>query len=610
MAELSKEDKAILNALVYIDDGIWEQNGMKLVDAVKYLESHPESWTADSEMKDKKEDAGEYAEVFHAVEKSPSLKQLEIVYDKDIDYKTYSEARILTLKNDGDPVVVFHGTSAEGSEGIDNISGAFQADTNAQQGALEYINRLHDKYGYERISVTGHSKGGNKAMYVTILSDYVMDCTAFDGQGFSHAFLEKYREQIQNKKDGITLISADRSIVNAFLFPVAGTISYVSTEGLTGEGTKLGPFEYHKPNVLFTVDADGSVQFRAESKRAIIPDIVNLLIEMDSVGNWIAQSGAEILQIVGAEIMKGPVDGLSLGAQIGGLLIKILPNLSEDVKEILISAKKLFGLEDGIDVSRILTLVAAGLSTRAVVAFLPAGLPVISFVVKLIAAVVVFWGAVTFLEWAIPALIKAGIEKAKAIGIAIGMAASWVGERLEEIGDAIVDGFHQAVDAAVRFGNWAKDAANAAKEAISNAAKDFLSGVGKFFESIGKNAGSWIGGIFGSVSAAIQYAQDIDVTMARIEEMQRHISNLSKSYVNTQRAAVNASSAVNRVYHYYNESYVRNCCRDIQNDLKNAQKYADMAQKELDRKRRVLLEASESYRRADQGAAQIVRNYA
>lgn len=37
---------------------------------------------------------------------------------------------------------------------------------------------------YDSITVTGHSKGGNKAQYVTVLSDKVDRCISMDGQGF------------------------------------------------------------------------------------------------------------------------------------------------------------------------------------------------------------------------------------------------------------------------------------------------------------------------------------------------------------------------------------------------------------------------------------------
>lgn len=609
MAELTQGEKALLDALVYIDSGdTWNRtSNTRLIDIVKELDTSPDG--ASGGMND-----DECRAILQAIEKSPNLSQLELVRNEELDYKKFSDARILTFKNDDTAVVIFHGTEGD-QEFKDNLDGAFTSDTDAQKGALNYIDQLHDKMGFDKISVIGHSKGGNKAIYTAVLSDYVIDCTAFDAQGFSPEFMAKYYRQIKNKKNNITLISSDKSFVNALLFQIAGTIQYLSTEGLSGIETGLGPLLYHKPNIYFMFndkgkiifDENGDVQLREESKRAIIPDMINLVTEMITTGYWIVKNGSELLQIVVSEIING-TDPLALSLRIGGLLVAALPGLSEGVSEILTSVKKLFGLEDGIDVGRMMEVVALGLAIQ-VAAHIILSPGFLIMAAKAVATVVVVWAVVKILEQVIPALINAGIETAKAIGLAVGMAASWIGEQLANIGKAIAEGFCNAIDNAVKLGQMAADAANAVKEAISNAVKMFLSEAGKFFENIGKGVKNWIDGVFGSTGSAIQYAQNINVTMSRIEEMQRHISNLRQCYTNARGTTNNASSTVNRVYGYYHESYVRSCCRDIQNNLKKAQNYISAAEQELDRKRRALAAAAESYHRADQEAVGIVRDY-
>lgn len=64
------------------------------------------------------------------------------------------------------------------------------SDTIQQERAAEYINNLPLKYGND-LTVSGHSKGGNKAQYVTIVTDRVERCLSQDGQGFSPEFLKK-----------------------------------------------------------------------------------------------------------------------------------------------------------------------------------------------------------------------------------------------------------------------------------------------------------------------------------------------------------------------------------------------------------------------------------
>lgn len=70
--------------------------------------------------------------------------------------------------NTSDAIVAFKGTTG-GAEWVDNVEGLNVADTECQKEALDFIESLP----YDSITVTGHSKGGNKAMYVAITSDKV-----------------------------------------------------------------------------------------------------------------------------------------------------------------------------------------------------------------------------------------------------------------------------------------------------------------------------------------------------------------------------------------------------------------------------------------------------
>lgn len=64
--------------------------------------------------------------------------------------------------------------------------------------------------GYNSISTTGHSLGGNLAEYATIVSDqYGLDgkikqCTSLDGPGFNKEFLKQHAPQIDKMRDVMT----------------------------------------------------------------------------------------------------------------------------------------------------------------------------------------------------------------------------------------------------------------------------------------------------------------------------------------------------------------------------------------------------------------------
>jgi len=150
---------------------------------------------------------------------------------------------------EGNAYVVFRGTSS--GEWKDNFEGAFVTDTEQQQRALDYINSIDA----DHITVVGHSKGGNKAKYVALLSDKIDRCVAFDGQGFSQLFMEKYQDLIEANKHKITCYALDEDFVNILLYDIYHVKNYIKGNGVSS-------FEQnHSPNSFFhfSYDADGNV---------------------------------------------------------------------------------------------------------------------------------------------------------------------------------------------------------------------------------------------------------------------------------------------------------------------------------------------------------------
>mgnify|MGYP000907444284 CR=1 FL=1 len=125
--------------------------------------------------------------------------------------------------------IVFRGTGSP-YEWHDNGEGGYLTETVQQRKAAEYINSLPKEWGND-LTVTGHSKGGNKAQFVTIVTDRISRCVSFDGQGFSPEFFEKYAKEIAERKDFITSISAKSDYVNVLMIPIAGTRLYIDVEG-------------------------------------------------------------------------------------------------------------------------------------------------------------------------------------------------------------------------------------------------------------------------------------------------------------------------------------------------------------------------------------------
>lgn len=122
---------------------------------------------------------------------------------------------------DGDVFVIFRGTGS--GEWIDNGEGlsgipeentyitygengrvksrkTVQNDhaTDQQVEALNWFHNIAAGNGWNdttKIIISGHSKGGNKAQFITIHSNLVDECFSFDGQGFSPEALSNFKNR-------------------------------------------------------------------------------------------------------------------------------------------------------------------------------------------------------------------------------------------------------------------------------------------------------------------------------------------------------------------------------------------------------------------------------
>lgn len=167
---------------------------------------------------------------------------------KDDDNKTL--ALCFTDKNSPEEAIVaFKGTTSK--EWGDNIEGLNSTDTPRQLQAKDYIEGLP----FENITVVGHSKGGNKAMYVAICCEKVDRCISMDGQGFSEEFVEKYGSEIARRAEIIKSYSVKTDYVHALLFQIPGA------EQIYCEGYRIGDDigRHHEPFTFFQIDNNGNI---------------------------------------------------------------------------------------------------------------------------------------------------------------------------------------------------------------------------------------------------------------------------------------------------------------------------------------------------------------
>lgn len=210
----------------------------------------------------------DWKNLIQAIKNDDTLMRMEIVstHIDDAAGGGGGESALFANPDTGEAVVAFRGTA--GNEWKDNFIGGAATDmpdgvsTQQQMNALEWYQSL-DLDDYSTITVTGHSKGGNKAKYITIMDSSVDRCVSFDGQGFSDEFINEYRDLIAVHQDKIKNINAEYDYVNLLLNDVGNTTFYQGHDFGAG-----GFLENHCPNTMFQFNEDGTVQMIQVDGRA------------------------------------------------------------------------------------------------------------------------------------------------------------------------------------------------------------------------------------------------------------------------------------------------------------------------------------------------------
>lgn len=253
MCKLNYEELIFLNNLIYMP--LDAEENEELISIINRLLSNGNfDYMENCSLRMTKEEG---INILVQIKNKPNLKKLRIKnvdnYGKKIRFACFVDEK-------ENATVVFRGTATEG-EWKDNGQGAYEYDTKEQIQALNYINNL----GFKDIIVTGHSKGGNKAQYVTVLSDKINECISINGQGFSNEFITKYRNEIEKNKSKIICINSKYDYVYCLLNQIGGKYYFIETE------SQINPLDYHKLNIL--LDENGYL--RKSTDEGVLSRIIN-----------------------------------------------------------------------------------------------------------------------------------------------------------------------------------------------------------------------------------------------------------------------------------------------------------------------------------------------
>ncbi len=217
--------------------------------------------------------SGEYEILQKAVAEKPELGELQIrAQSFQLGYDSGTRACLFQEQSTETVYVVYRGTGD--GEWPDNGLGMTQESTIQQQRALSYFEKAMETGGFtedHRIIITGHSKGGNKAQYVTMETAYenlIDKCYSIDGQGFSDAAVSKWKEkysqsEYESRTHKLYAINGENDYINVLgqtIIP-AEHISYrytpVEKNNIAG---------YHDIKYMFAAkDNEGNVIFTGQS---------------------------------------------------------------------------------------------------------------------------------------------------------------------------------------------------------------------------------------------------------------------------------------------------------------------------------------------------------
>ncbi len=258
---LTKEQLALVNNLMYLGNG--DNFGTSFTSITSAGENITVGeWLSRIDENSINENASydfmtgkEWKEVIAAVKQDSSITSLTIqnVHVDHAEGGGGGTSALLVNPSTKEATVVFCGTASD--EWTDNLSGAFTSDTQQQKNALDWYQDMYKQYGLEDydITVTGHSKGGNKSKYITVLDPTVDHCVSFDGQGFSDEFFDKYKDEITLRQGKIENCNVDTDFVSPLMSDV-GNITVYNHYNI-GEG---GFLESHCMNTFLHFNEDGT----------------------------------------------------------------------------------------------------------------------------------------------------------------------------------------------------------------------------------------------------------------------------------------------------------------------------------------------------------------
>ena len=249
---LSQEKLIMLDSLLYYDDFAHNENGY--VDVKGFTDDWEKGGCTSVINKMIPDDKNGMKEMVQRISKDSDLIELEIVSCSSSANMPQINA-VCLMDTEKNVYFLYGGNYGIGdydydgnddtseSSWQDNFVGAIQMDTNEQKCADEFfkqtMKKLDEEYGagnYNNVILSGHSKGGNLAIYTTLHNEtLVSHCLAVDAQGMSEDFVKEHQDEINSCREKITSIMPTEAVVGPLMYHVENETFYVETRMLNQE---------------------------------------------------------------------------------------------------------------------------------------------------------------------------------------------------------------------------------------------------------------------------------------------------------------------------------------------------------------------------------------
>lgn len=288
-----EEISTILNTYMYLDYKEAD-DGMSMEEIIKELSSSPDCAPGGIHY-------GEYMILSEAV-KNQQIGSLIIDNQSHLmGFDSGTAGCTFYTPNRNCIYVVYRGTGD--GEWPDNGMGMTQSATIQQQRALSYFETTVDRMNItegQRLILTGHSKGGNKAQYALMSSEYgelVDACYNIDGQGFSenaiHAWIDKYGEsEYEKRRNKIIGVYGENDYVNVLGHSIVpqDQVYYIQTPV-----EKSNFAGYHDIKYMFAQQVTNPVTGEAET---IFTGKRNAYaLHRGDLGNYAAQLSEDVMKL-------------------------------------------------------------------------------------------------------------------------------------------------------------------------------------------------------------------------------------------------------------------------------------------------------------------------